>query len=156
MGLGPVIGHGCKLYYNSATNASPTWVEIDEIGDLDVSDMSWSEAELKLRLSIWVKSLPAMLSASIEFSLLYRGEATVFEALRTAWLAKTPYQYAVADGAIATAGTHALKIYCYIQAFPLTQPLEGVAMVEKCRLKPAHFVESDAIIEPAWMIVSSG
>lgn len=46
----PKIGIKCKLYYNSATYASPTWVELTLVRDCQVN-FGWDEGEGTTRAS---------------------------------------------------------------------------------------------------------
>jgi hypothetical protein len=151
----PIVGGDCKLYYNSGTVATPVWAEIAEIGDLSVADFSNSVAEVKTRASEWDAGLPARKKVAVEFSYLYKADTTVWEYLRDMFLNRTIAEFAVADGAIATAGTEALRLAVFIENFPITQNLEEVSMVDTVRLAHAYMCESDVRITPEWMEVSA-
>ena len=55
--MGLKIGGDWKLYYNSGTNASPTWVEINLVGDINLN-LSVGEAAANLRVSGWDLNAP--------------------------------------------------------------------------------------------------
>jgi hypothetical protein len=95
---------------------------------------------------------------SLTFGYNYQGDPgdTVFTALRTAFLARTPIHWAVMDNLLASpgaAGSQGLVFPGLIFDFPIDQPLEGPQKieigVELCRHKI-----SGNILDPAWVIVA--
>ena len=75
------VGNDLKLYYNTGTDASPTWVEVKIVGDVTV-DLNVSDAEVDLRVSSWVLNLPAKLSGGINFTLANDIGGTEYDQLR--------------------------------------------------------------------------
>lgn len=151
----PKTGHDCKLYYNSGSYQTETLVEIDEIEDLNVSDFAYALAELKRRKTRWNLKLATTLSAAIEFKLLNGLGASVFTALRTAFLARTPTEFWVLDGASDVTGVQGLRLTCLITQFPWDQPLEDIAS-HPVRLEPTYkydATEADELL-PEWVTVS--
>jgi len=149
---GPVVNNDCFLYYNTNTNASPTWAEIARAKGATVGS-SASTVETTARDSKFefaavntVKVGPL----SFDYQII-GGTDAVFNALRAAFLAKTPLQFAETDGPIASAGSQGWKAYFQITKCDVSDTDSRTASVEAelCR-----FYESDALVEPAWMVAS--
>lgn len=149
----PVTGMECKTYYNTGTNASPTWVLIGDAQDVRITDLSWGEAELLSRSSDWAFYKPTIVRAAIEIDYVFGGNTTVWQALRDVWVNKTQRQFAIMDGTISTTGQQGLKVYCNIFSMPVEQPLEEWVTVT-FGLKPCRFVESSAVVAPSWFTAS--
>jgi len=150
----PATGLECKLYYNTATHASPTWVEITKAINVSFS-ISKGEADQSSRASTWKKGIPTLKELEITFT--YRkktGTDAVFTALMAAALADTIYEYAVLDAAHTEAGAQGIRAFCTIMSAGNTQDLESTEEVE-FTLKPAYKEESDVEISPDWYTVGS-
>jgi hypothetical protein len=150
--MGLIIGHDCKLYYNTGTNASPTWNEIKIVGDVTLADLGAGDAEVNLRISDWVLNLPAKLRAAIEFNLANDIGGTDYDNLRGYCFARTIKQYAVVNGDINTSGKQYFKAFCHFNGFPWSQPIEEVTQHDS-RLSLSYQEESGSLVEPAWATV---
>lgn len=148
------VGHSMKLYYNSATVASPTWVEIDEVGDVSIADLAVGLAELKRRANDFTKNLATLFqSFAVEFRLHHGLNSTVFDVLRAAFFNKTVTEFAVMNADIATSGNEGMRIPCLIEQFPWDQPLEEVSGHD-VRLAIAYMEEpAGTEIDPSWYTV---
>lgn len=147
---GPKTGHKMKAYRNTGTYASPTWVEVAEIGDLSIPDLSMGLAELKRRAKDWTKNLPSLIqSVAVEFRLHHGLDATNFDAIRTAFFAGTAEEWAIMNGSITTTSNEGLRIPVLVEQFPWDQPLEEVAGHD-VRLAVAYHEESGSEIDPTW------
>ena len=147
-------GHNLYLYYNSATNASPTWVQIAQVEDVNVDQLAWDTAELTRRASRFVLEIATVMRIGCMFKLWHGLGATVFDAIRTAFFARTATIFAIANGPIATAGTEYLKLPALVKEFPWNQPLREVSSHD-VRIVPTYFEESSAEVEPSWNEVSA-
>lgn len=147
------VGNDNKLYYNSATAASPTWVLICIVGNVSV-DINIGNAEVDLRCSNWLLGLPSKLSGGFNFTLATHPGNTVFDALRGIALARTPKQFASADGLIATSGTQAFKGFAHFTAFPLNQETQSLKTGDATL--GLSYVEEPAgtLIEPSWVTIA--
>lgn len=149
----PVYGGECKLYYNTATNASPTWALITRA--IDVSDnLTMDDVDASSRVSDWKAHLAGQKDLEITFT--YRkkqGTDTIFAALVAAATAKTQIQFAVMDGLMADTGVQGIKAYCQIQALNDTQNLTAAQEVS-FTLKPTYYEVSGTLVEPTWLIVA--
>jgi len=146
------VGNDMKFYYNSATDASPTWVLINEIGDLTV-DFNINDAEVDLRVSNYLLGLPSKITGGFTLTIANNPGATVFDVLRAAALARTVQQYASADALIATNGTEYFKAFCHFTAFPWAQPTQEMSSHD-ATLSLSYHEEAGSIVEPAWVVVT--
>lgn len=149
----PVTGLECKLYYNAATHASPTWVEITKAINVSFTS-SKGEANQDSRSSTWRKTRGTIKDLEITFT--YRkkqGTDTVFDALIAAYVAGTIYEYAVLDGAHNVSGVQGVRCFGEIMTAGNTQDLENVEEVE-FTIKPAYKEEGGVEINPDWYKVT--
>lgn len=145
------VGNDLKLYYNSGTDASPTWVEIKIVGDVTV-DLNVSDAEVDLRVSSWVLNLPAKLTGGINFTMANDIGGTVFDALRGFAFARTQAQFASANENIATSGTEYFKAFAYFSAFPWGQETQSMSSHD-CTMSLGYTEESGSLVEPSWATI---
>ncbi len=154
MSFQPSTGHKMKFYRNTATHASPTWVEIDEIGDLSIADLTMGLAELKRRANGFTKNLPSIMqSIAVEFRLHFGLDSATFTVLRSAFFAGTVIEYAIMNDAIADEDSEGLTLPGIIEQFPWDQPLEEVSGHD-VRLATGYLVETSTEIDPAWLVVA--
>lgn len=148
----PTVGLDCKAYYNSGTNASPTWVEITDA--IDVSyEYGTTQVEVKSRASINLGHICGMIKHGATFTLLHTlGTNTVRAALLGIVSGRAPKQFAFMDQAIATTGAIGVKSYFNLESMNASQPLEE-GMTWDLSLKPAHFIESSAKVEPTLVAI---
>ena len=146
---GPVIGQECKLQYNTATNASPSWTVVTRAINVDVS-MPLGEAEIASRQSAFKYKKGTLREIEITFTYQKKaGTDAVFDALQAAALANTVYQWWVTDGTNTLTGAQGPKAFCQIFDMSLGQELENTEEVEFV-LKATHTEESATLIEPTW------
>jgi hypothetical protein len=151
---GPVSGLDCKLYYNTGTNASPTWVEITQAIDVAVPDFGVNQIAANSRGSKYESFVNGLIKLGMTFGYLHvRGTDTVRDALAGMVTGRTAKQFAAMDGDITHVGARGVKAYFNMEKFGQTQGFEG-ATVWDASLKPAHFIESSAKVEPAIYVVA--
>ncbi len=116
------VGFDAKLYLNTGSYASPTWVEITEARDvsapLDVNEVDNSDRGSKFK-----KYDAGQLDLSLTFNMTYRNGNTNFATLQTAVLGRSSLEFAVMDGAIATSGSEGWRMTCVVLSQGLQQPL---------------------------------
>lgn len=151
--MGLVVGNDLKLYYNTGTDASPVWVEIDKVGDVTLN-ISINEAEVDLRISNWVLAMPAKLSGSFDIALANDIGGTVWDALRALALGRTQAQFASANADIDTNGTELFKAFGFFSSFPWSQPTQDVSSGD-ASIALGYHEESDVMIEPGWTTIST-
>lgn len=99
-----ILGKNCKLYRNTGTWGSPTWVEVENVKDLTLG-LTYQSADVSTRGGGVSRKEPTLLDASLEFDQVRDTDDTDQTALLTAFFAGTLVDMAVAEAAIATAGT---------------------------------------------------
>lgn len=145
------VGNDMSLNYNSATDASPTWVPIPMIGDVTVN-LSVGEAEVDLRISNWLMNLPAKLSGGFDFNMANDVGGTVFDALLGFAFARTQKQFASADQAISTSGAEYFKAFGFFSEFPWGQPTQEMS-AHDTSISLGYSEESGSLVEPAWATI---
>lgn len=152
--VGPVAGIDCKAYYNTGTNASPTWVEIVKGQNFNVPDFGVNPVEAKSRASVWEAFVAGLIKVGVNFTYLHsRGADTVRDALTTMVTSRTSVQFAIMDGTITLVGARGVRAFFLMEKFGYSQDLEG-AQVWDASLKPAYVIESSAKVEPTLYIVT--
>lgn len=145
----PVVGKDCKLYYNTGTHATPTWVEIKNAINVSVN-LGKGEADVSARFSSWKLSKGSL--KELEISVTYRhkqGTDTVFDALQAAYINGTAIEFAVMDGDITVSGVQGPRAFCEIMSMNLSQELEN-SMEFELTLKPTYVEEAGSLVEPDW------
>lgn len=151
--VGPVIGHDCKAYYNSATAATPTWVEITQARDVAVPDFGNNAVAANSRASNNESFLPGLIKYGVTFTYLHtKGADTVRDVFTTMVTGRSTKQFAFMDGGIALVGARGVKMFAMMEKFSYSQGQEE-AMSWDASLKPAYVIESAAKVEPTLLIV---
>ena len=147
------IGFDGKCYYNSAaTDATPTWVEIDLVRDVNTA-VSADKADVSDRRSKFKKSCVALIDIETTMTLTYESGNTALDYLRdTAFLGRAPVQIAVMDGPIATSGSEGYKYYSNVYSNDFNQPLSDGETVQ-LTFAPVNSPSTDPGIEPSWYTV---
>lgn len=125
------LGGEAKFYYNSATQASPTWVLIDNCQDLDMPDSRTAVAVQTRGNWPYVKNLSGARTTSITWSSIQKQETTdtVLTALIAAYDAGTVIEFAIADQANATVGCKYRRVITQIVKCDQSEPLDGVVTI---------------------------
>lgn len=141
------LGMECKLYHNTGTYESPTWIEITNVRDVNF-DLNSSEADVTTRGNNgWRALRRGLKEASVTFEMIWDTADTNFEAIQEGYFDGTSIEVAVMDGPIATAGSEGLRATMSVLTFSRQEPLEG-AVTASVTLKPTY-----AAVAPAWMVV---
>lgn len=127
-------GRKCKLYVNSATYATPTWVEIDIARDVNIS-LGKGENEANARDVDWEQFLPGLKTMEVTFDVRSEPTHTAWTTLRDAFIDDTELDIAVMDGDIATSGSKGYRAPMQCFGFQEAQPLEGT-QTNSVTLKP--------------------
>lgn len=102
-----MLGINCKLFYQSGgTYAAPTWVEVDCVGDLQLSPV-WDAAEVMTRASRVKMSEKTMMGIEVTTKMLARfSGSTPYEYLRDAMLSDLRVDFLVINGVISGASAN--------------------------------------------------
>ena len=124
-----ILGADCKVYRNTGTWGSPTWNEVDIIGDTNLN-LEMEKAEATARQSGKVKQFePTLLDIGLEFT-LFRDQAHAdLTAIETAFTARTSIIMAVATGTITTPTVSYWKAEMKVSGFSEGQPINGLATI---------------------------
>lgn len=122
-------GLDCELYRNTATWASPTWNVCDNVIDVTIP-FARTKIEVKRRGSDYKKYLGGLIDAPVTVKMIADEAETDYMAFKAAFLAKTAVNLAIADGAIATAGTVYHKADFVVLDMQIGEPLEDVRTVD--------------------------
>lgn len=151
---GPSTGHKMKLYRNTGTVAIPVFLEVGEVGDVSIPDLSRGLAELKRRANDFTKNLASLIqSIAVEFRLHHGLDATNFDAIRANFFSGAIEEWAIMNADITVSGNEGLRLPAIVEQFPFDQPLEDVAGHD-IRLAVAYFEEPAGVeIDPSWFVV---
>lgn len=121
------VGGEAKFYYNSGTYGSPTWVLIPNSQDLDAPD-SRTQVPAPTR-GAWpfIGHLPGSRTMGLAWSSLKKKGTSdaVSTAIKAAYDAGTPMEFAVCDGPIATTGTKGKRMIGIVTKADDGLPLDG-------------------------------
>lgn len=148
------IGLECKLYRNTGTYASPTWVEIVNAKDVTVP-LTKGEADTSRRGTAWKTRKGTMKDASIDFKLVQQDGDAAFTALLDSFTNGTPIELLALNGPVATAGSQGLRATCEVFNFQDNQALES-AVEYDVSCKPTPTVVNNTVISPTWFVVAGG
>jgi hypothetical protein len=140
-----------KLYYNAGSYGSPTWTEVTNCRDLTGPD-SFGEADVSRRGAGFKQYEPTLRDVSFEWEMVKDDTDTPFTTIKTNYAAKTLTEFALADGAIGTAGTTGsggtagsiyIRFDCKIFKFERNESLEG-ANLYSVVIKPCFSAHAPA------------
>lgn len=142
------LGMQAKLYRNSGSYGTPTWVEVGNVKDLTLN-LEAGEADVTTRSnSGWRATVATLKDGSIEFEMVWDTTDGNFTAIQQAFFNNTPVEFAIMDGAIATAGSQGLRATMSITNFSRSEALEEAIMVS-VTAKPTYAANA-----PQWMTVA--
>lgn len=144
-------GFDGKIYYNTGTDATPTWVEITPVRDVSTS-ASAGQATVSDRRSKFEMTCPGLLSLETTVNATYVPGNTALAALRTHFLNRTSVQIAVMDGPIATSGSEGFKYYAHVFSNDFEQPLSD-GMTVSLTFRPT-INESEPSVLPTWVVIA--
>lgn len=125
-----VLGLNAKLYFNSATYATPTWVEITLAQDVTLNG-TLDEADVTTRGSAGFKeTVGTLLDAGIEFKMLWKPGDAAFEKIKDAWLGRSAVEILCLDGDENVAGSEGLRASMMVTNFTRNEPLAEALTVD--------------------------
>lgn len=144
-----VVSENAKLYYNSGSYASPTWVEVTLAKDVTLN-MEKSDIDVTTRGSGgFTEYANGLIDAGIDFSMLYNTADASFAAIRTAFFSKTNVEMLVLDGPESTTGSQGLRANMLVGGFTRNETL-GEALMVDVTMKPV--ANDDSV--PSWFTAS--
>ncbi len=135
MSTAAYLGRNAKLYLNTGSYGSPTWLEIANISDLTLN-RAWDEAETNSRESAMKMILKTLLdggiSGKMKFTIGDSGTTTIIDALNSP---TTTLDVMCLNGPQTTNGVYGLRYPCQVTQGNEDQGL-GVALYEDITFKP--------------------
>lgn len=132
-----VLGLDAKIYRNSATYESPTWVEIDNVKDLTLN-LTKEEADVTTRANNGWKAIVASLKeGSIDFEMVWNKSDSNFQALLASFLTNSVIDFLILDGPYDTAGSEGLRASCQVFNFSRAEQLTDVLRAS-VTIKPTY------------------
>lgn len=131
-----IRGLDCKLYRNTNTYASPTWVEIENVKDLSVPDEK-TMADAATRRSAIAEEVGTLRKLGVEFNMVKDHDDADWEAIHDAYWAGTVVDILCLDGSKDVVGSRGVRFGCEVAKFDEEQNLEGVVM-NNVRLSPSR------------------
>jgi len=126
----PILGFNGKMYYNSGTYGSPTWVEVTNVGDVTMTDES-EQADIGIRSMGGFKiAVAGLRKVGWEWQSVYDPGDAVQTAFRTKYAARTPTEFLLLDQANGTAGSQGIRATCMITKFARQEKLSEAMMVD--------------------------
>lgn len=149
-------GRDAKLYHNSGTVASPTWVHIKEARDLSLN-MTADSFDVSDRTSIYKMYGRGSIDVEISGKLTYRTNNTNCDTIRTLFLSGCAAEFALMSNTITGADGAAEGIRGGFAVFTnsMEYPLAD-GMTVDISLKPAYFEDGSSVqVELSWMDVAA-
>jgi hypothetical protein len=130
------LGLNAKLYRNTGTFAMPTWVEVTNVQDLELSD-DMTEFDASIRGGGgFSEAEPTLRNLELTFNMRNEIADTHMIALRTAYATRAAVDMQVLDGPVATVGTHGVRARFKVFEFGKPQNLADGQFLN-LRLRPA-------------------
>lgn len=135
--MGAVLGLSGKLYRNTGTYNSPTWLEIENVKDLNLS-LTKGKADVTSRASNgWRQNKATLKEAVVEFQMVWNTDDADFTAIQEAWMLDTPIEFLVLDGPYDTPGSQGLRATMDVFEFSRDESLEE-AMMASVTIEPTY------------------
>ncbi len=148
----PNFGYLDKLYRNTGSHGTPTWVEISAVKDLNFT-IEPSEIDDSDRGSPWMKFGNGQINAGITFQLNYRNGNPDHAVLVAAAIAGTVIEFAAMDQNIANSGAEGLRMFAKVLGYNGNQALADSTSFD-VTLKPAYQEDpADTVVDPDWLII---
>ena len=135
--MGVRLGMEARLYRNSASYATPTWVEVTNVKDVTLN-MEKGEADVTTRANNgWRATVGTLKDASVEFQMVWDTADAGFTEIQQAFFGNTPIEFAIMSGDITDPESEGLRATCDIFSFTRNEALEEAIMVD-VSIKPTY------------------
>ena len=148
--MGVKFGIDGKLYFaTGGIGGTPAWSELSGVKNVTLN-VQGKEVDVTTRANGGFAAADiSLMDAAIEFEMPLDPTDTGYQALETAFFARSLLGMAVMSGGITVAGSRGLWADCKITQFNREESLED-AMVVKVTAKPTHSANA-----PQWKVVAS-
>lgn len=126
----PVPSFKGKLYYNSGTYGSPTWVEIGNVGTITPTDeRTKQDIQVRNQGGFQVGAI-GLRSMSFTTQGVYDPADAAQTAIRAAYNAATPMEFLILDGPSTQAGCAGIRASFLVTKFARLEDITGAMMVD--------------------------
>ncbi len=140
------IGMNCKLFRNTGSYGSPTWVEVPTVRDATLS-CERTEADASYRGGGGFENVMwTLMKINVEADMVWDTADAGFAAIRAAFFANTPIEFMALDGANSS-GSQGVRATMGVGKFNRAEPLAGIAAAA-ISLKPYPSANN-----PAWVTI---
>ena len=138
-------GLDLKLYYNTASYATPTWSLITNVEDLTLG-LTKAEGNASNRSQVYAMFMGTQKLAEFSWKMVNNPADAATAAIQAAYDADpgTLIELAFADGLIATTGTKYRRFESEILDISEDQPLAGVSMIS-VKAKPTYTANAQGV-----------
>jgi hypothetical protein len=139
-----------RLYRNTGSYASPTWVEVARIRDNSLY-LTKGETDVSTRASVgWRERLATLKDASATFTLLPAPSGTDndFVAIKDSFINDTAIEFLILDGPLATVGSQGLRATCQVFSCTRSEALEEAIAYE------VNLMPTPAENAPSWYVAT--
>lgn len=151
--IGALRSKDAKLYYNTGTRASPTWVLLDAVNV--TMPITWSESDVSSRASDYKLMMKALAELGVDFTMIkYAGDAGYVAMEASAYSPSQAHEFAVMSGDIIVAGSRGVRFFGQVFSATDNQQLEEGQTVD-FNAKPTRWYESNALAPPLPYIISA-
>lgn len=120
-------GHQCHMYINSATYATPTWVELALARDSTLADTR-AKIEAAARDSDFIRYVYGLRDVGIDVELIWEPSNAAFTLVQAAYQAGTSIDMAVMDGDITVEGSCGVRADWGVEDLSRPEPLQGLVV----------------------------
>lgn len=137
-----------KLYRNNGSHASPTWIEVKEVRDLDIkfSPDKFDDSDRSSNFKLYDAG---QIELGCTFKMTFRKGNLNCKHIRDSILECTATEYAAMYGDITESGSEGFRFYGKCFKGDHSQPLNDGDTVD-VELAPTYFEENDIQIEPTF------
>lgn len=135
--MASICGLDCKFYRNAAGPDSPSWAEVENIRDLDLS-LESGEADVTTRGNNgWEAVVATLKKGSLEFEMVWDTGDPDFAAFLAAWLAKSSIECLALDGPVGSPGHTGLRSFFKVLKCSRSEKLQE-AVIASVTIKPTY------------------
>jgi hypothetical protein len=142
-----LIGYEGRLYYNTGTEGSPTWVPVNTVRDVSLTQEANEVDDTSRTTAGWRSRRQGLKQWGTEFETIYEPSNTAWQAIRENFYNGTPSEILVLDQDISIDGAEGLRGFAEVTGFDKEEPLEDV------QINNTTLVGSS---EATWVIAASG
>ncbi len=119
-----LLGVNSKFYYNSSSYGSPTWVEVNQVSDLNVND-EWDQADANARDSLVKRQVNTLMGLEVSGMLKVKLDDTAYNYLADALVFGTTIDVLVMEAAVTVVGARGYRYDAQVRKGSQDQGLQS-------------------------------